>query len=164
MTLIKNEGYGFFLQDQDGHYLNSIGPGEPADLAGVKNNDRIVEINGKNVESYSHAEVVEAIRQSGDKVSFLIVDPDTDAHFKAKGVLITSALLANVHNQTEEPDEPPKARLCRLTKSGTFGFEVHTEKTEDYGNAQFIRIAFIIHNNLYNVVGQLYCQETGWNL
>ena len=133
VTLVKDQGYGFFLQDQDGHYLNQISPGEPADLAGVKDNDRIVEINGTNVESATHAHVVDLIRESGDKVSFLIVDKETDEYYKSRDILITSALLGIVHNA-------PKARLCKLVKQDSgFGFEVHSEKTDEYGNAQFLR-------------------------
>merc|ERR1711962_597076 len=133
VTLVKDQGYGFFLQDQDGHYLNQISPGEPADLAGVKDNDGIVEINGTNVESATHAHVVDLIRESGDKVSFLIVDKETDEYYKSRDILITSALLGIVHNA-------PKARLCKLVKQESgFGFEVHSEKTDDYGNAQFLR-------------------------
>ena len=133
VTLVKDQGYGFFLQDQDGHYLNQISPGEPADLAGVKDNDRIVEINGTNVETATHAHVVDLIRESGDKVSFLIVDKETDEYYKSRDILITSALLGIVHNA-------PKARLCKLVKQDSgFGFEVHSEKTDEYGNAQFLR-------------------------
>merc|ERR1712113_738643 len=84
VTLVKDQGYGFFLQDQDGHYLNQISPSEPPDLAGVKDNDIIVEINGTNVESTSHAHVVDLIRESGDKVSFLIVDKETDEYYKSR--------------------------------------------------------------------------------
>ena len=147
VTLIKDQTYGFYLTDEEGHYLRNIVEGEAADLAGIKAGDRIVEINGTNVEGSSHAEVVNMIRESEEKVSFLIVDEETDAHFKAKNILITSALVAKQHNDVadgeaaeEDTSDAPKARLCRLIKSnGTFGFEVHSEKTEEYGQAQFLR-------------------------
>lgn len=147
VTLIKDQTYGFYLTDEEGHYLKNIVEGEAADLAGIKAGDRIVEINGTNVEGSSHAEVVNMIRESEEKVSFLIVDEETDAHFKAKNILVTSALVAKQHNDVadgeaaeEDTSDAPKARLCRLIKSnGTFGFEVHSEKTEEYGQAQFLR-------------------------
>ena len=82
------------------HVLNQIAPGEPAALAGVLENDRVVEVNGTNVESLSHDQVVKMIRESGDTVSFLVVDADTDEHFKAKGIMISSALLAATHGTT----------------------------------------------------------------
>ena len=39
----------------------------PADLAGVFHNDRIVEVNGTNVEEFDHDQVVKLIIDSGDK-------------------------------------------------------------------------------------------------
>merc|ERR1711935_1080433 len=152
VTLVKDATYGFYLTDEEGLFLRNIVEGEAADLAGIKAGDRIVEINGTNVEGSSHAEVVNMIRESEEQVTFLIVDEETDAHFKAKNVLITSALVAEQHNagddvveeavaaEVEDTSDAPKARLCRLIKAdGTFGFEVHSEKTEDYGQAQFLR-------------------------
>ena len=105
VTLERDGGFGFFLQDLKtatgvDHVLNQIAPGEPAALAGVLENDRVVEVNGTNVESLSHDQVVKMIRESGDTVSFLVVDADTDEHFKAKGIMISSALLAATHGTT----------------------------------------------------------------
>ena len=57
-TLTKVDGaFGFFLRDGAGHYLNQIEKGGSADLAGVIENDKILEINGVNVESESHGQV-----------------------------------------------------------------------------------------------------------
>ena len=148
VTLKRDGGFGFFLQDNNGvHHLNQISKGEPADLAGVLENDRIVEINGTSVESVAHDQVVSMIRQSGDTVSFLVVDSATDEHYKAKGIVISSALLAMRGEEPEpeveaEPTEvrtPPMARMVRFSKhAGTFGFEVHSE-TDTFGNTQYLR-------------------------
>lgn len=40
--------------------------------------DRVVAVNGKEVDSCSHEQVVDMIRQSGNKCGFLLVDSDTD--------------------------------------------------------------------------------------
>ena len=93
VNLIQGQGYGFFLHDQDGHYLTQIAPGEPADLAGVKENDRIVEINGINVESATHSHVVDLIRKSDGKVRFLVVDKKTDKYYKSRHIRVTSDLM-----------------------------------------------------------------------
>ncbi len=39
-------------------------------------------MNGVNIESMRHAEVVAFIKNSGNETSLLVVDPDTDEHFK----------------------------------------------------------------------------------
>jgi C-terminal processing protease CtpA/Prc len=85
VTLVREGGFGFFLTNNNGvHNLNQISAGEPADLAGVLENDRILEINGTSVENVSHDKVVDMIRASGDEVSFLVVDVETEEYFKAK--------------------------------------------------------------------------------
>ncbi|XP_052361163.1 Na(+)/H(+) exchange regulatory cofactor NHE-RF2-like [Oncorhynchus keta] len=45
-----------------------------------------VEVNGVNVEGMRHAEVVAFIKRGGDETRLLVVDPDTDHHFKKMGV------------------------------------------------------------------------------
>ena len=85
VTLKDNNGYGFFLQDKDGgHYLTDVEEGEAAQLAGVLDNDRIVEVNNKNVEGAKHSTVVDLIRQHTDHVTFLVVDKECDDYYKGK--------------------------------------------------------------------------------
>ena len=44
----------------------------------MKNNDLVVAVNGKSVESLDHDTVVEMIRKGGDQTSLLVVDKETD--------------------------------------------------------------------------------------
>jgi len=81
--LKDNNGYGFFLQDKDGeHYLTDVEEGEAAQLAGVRDNDRIVEVNNKSVEGAKHSTVVDLIRLHTDKVTFLVCDKECDDYYK----------------------------------------------------------------------------------
>ena len=48
--------------------------GSPAAAAGLKTHDIIIEINGVNVTSETHEQVLERIRASGDSTTFLVVD------------------------------------------------------------------------------------------
>ena len=52
-----NGTFSFFLNDNEGHFLGTIEERGSADVAGVKDNDEIVEVNGVNVEKVSHDEV-----------------------------------------------------------------------------------------------------------
>lgn len=61
-----------------GHFITTIDRGSPAEKAGVKEMDRVVAVNGKEVDNCSHEQVVDMIRQSGNKCGFLLVDSDTD--------------------------------------------------------------------------------------
>lgn len=85
-------GYGFNLhsdRSRPGQYIRSLDPGSPADRAGLRPQDRLIEVNGVNIEGMRHAEVVAFIKKGGDETWLLVVDPDTDEHFKRRGVIPT---------------------------------------------------------------------------
>ncbi|XP_075994869.1 Na(+)/H(+) exchange regulatory cofactor NHE-RF2 isoform X2 [Genypterus blacodes] len=85
-------GYGFNLHSErsrPGQYIRSLDPGSPAGRAGLRPQDRLVEVNGVNIEGMRHAEVVAFIKNGGDETQLLVVDPDTDEHFKRTGVVPT---------------------------------------------------------------------------
>lgn len=91
--LVRSEtGYGFNLHSErskPGQYIRSLDPGSPADHAGLRPQDRLIEVNGVNIEGMRHAEVVAFIKKGGDETWLLVVDPDTDEHFKRRGVIPT---------------------------------------------------------------------------
>ncbi|KAM8845292.1 Na(+)/H(+) exchange regulatory cofactor NHE-RF2 isoform 1-T2 [Spinachia spinachia] len=83
-------GYGFNLhsdRSRPGQYIRSLDPGSPADHAGLRPQDRLVEVNGVNIEGMRHAEVVAFIKKGGDATWLLVVDPETDAEFKRRGIV-----------------------------------------------------------------------------
>lgn len=48
----------------------------------MKSLDRLVAVDGQDVEGWSHEQVVDAIRKSGDTCSLLVVDQFTDQMYK----------------------------------------------------------------------------------
>lgn len=46
----------------------------------------VFQVNGTNIEGMRHADVVAFIKKGGDETWLLVVDPETDAHFKKRGV------------------------------------------------------------------------------
>jgi len=54
-------------------------------------------VNGVNIEGMRHAEVVAFVKKGGDETWLLVVDPDTDEHFKRRGVLPT---ISHVKGET----------------------------------------------------------------
>lgn len=89
-------GYGFNLhsdRSRPGQYIRSLDPGSPADHAGLRPQDRLIEVNGVNIEGMRHAEVVAFIKKGGDETWLLVVDSDTDEHFKRRGVVPTISHL-----------------------------------------------------------------------
>lgn len=91
--LVRSDtGYGFNLHSErsrPGQYIRSLDPGSAADHAGLRPQDRLIEVNGVNIEGMRHAEVVAFIKKGGDETWLLVVDPETDDHFKRRGVIPT---------------------------------------------------------------------------
>ncbi|ERE68736.1 Na(+)/H(+) exchange regulatory cofactor NHE-RF2-like protein [Cricetulus griseus] len=86
------QGYGFNLhsdKSRPGQYIRSVDPGSPASHSGLRAQDRLIEVNGQNVEGLRHAEVVARIKAREDEARLLVVDPETDEHFKRLRVIPT---------------------------------------------------------------------------
>ncbi|KAM6986718.1 Na(+)/H(+) exchange regulatory cofactor NHE-RF3 [Aplochiton taeniatus] len=84
-----SDGYGYFLRvepNMAGHFIKDIDGGSPAEKAGLKDMDRLVAVDGQDVDDCSHQQVVERIRQSGSKCCLLVVDAETDKLYKLGGV------------------------------------------------------------------------------
>ncbi|XP_064179264.1 Na(+)/H(+) exchange regulatory cofactor NHE-RF1a [Anguilla rostrata] len=78
-------GYGFNLHSEKtkpGQYIRAVDEDSPAEKAGLRPQDRIVQVNGMSVEGKQHADVVGAIKAGGQETTLLVVDPETDAFFK----------------------------------------------------------------------------------
>lgn len=56
-------------------------------FVGLKVGDRIVEVNGVNIECKKSRQVVEMIQKSGQIVCLLVVDPKTDAFYRYLKIL-----------------------------------------------------------------------------
>ena len=57
---IGERGYGFHLhgeRNRGGQFIRKVEPGSSADLGGLRSGDRVVEVNGENVENESHYQV-----------------------------------------------------------------------------------------------------------
>src|SRR6218665_164162 len=91
------KGFGFNLQAEKGkpgQYIGKVDPGSPAEAAGLRDGDRLVEVNGVNVENSSHEEVVTKIRLNTKETKLLVIEKEGYEHYHAKGVVVTSGMLA----------------------------------------------------------------------
>ncbi|XP_068946271.1 Na(+)/H(+) exchange regulatory cofactor NHE-RF3 [Petaurus breviceps papuanus] len=115
--LVKGQqGYGFHLnaiRDQPGSFIKEVQKGSPADLAGLEDDDYIIEVNGVNVMDESYEGVVEKIQNSGKSVILLVCGKKAYDHFQAKKIPILSSMadpLTDSPDSTEDsPVEPEKA-------------------------------------------------------
>lgn len=91
-------------------------PGGISHEAGIRLNDRLVEINGENVEALSHTQVVQKIHEAGSSIMFLLVDREAKEYYKRKNTRITAS-LATVNYLSHKP------RIAEMTKgSRGYGF------------------------------------------
>ncbi|NWV89035.1 NHRF3 protein, partial [Machaerirhynchus nigripectus] len=124
--LVKEEtGYGFSLKSiegQKGLFVVELSPQGAAAKAGVQNNDRLIEINGKNVENDTHEEVVEKVKKSENHVMFLLSNEETDCYFTSQRMALSkeSASLRLL---------PLKPRLIEIQKGNSgYGFYLRMEQ------------------------------------
>ncbi|KAM7371257.1 hypothetical protein PAMP_010744 [Pampus punctatissimus] len=85
-------GYGFNLhseKNKPGQFIRAVDEDSPAQRAGLKPHDKIVQVNGVSVIGLQHTEVVAAIKEGGDKTRLLVVDAETEEFFKRCNVLPT---------------------------------------------------------------------------
>ena len=91
-------GYGFNLHEErnrPGHIIGSVDEGSPSEAAGLKKDDKIVEVNGHNVLEASHQEVVQHIQQYDHMVDLLVVDNDAKDYYEDNSIWVHSK-MANV--------------------------------------------------------------------
>lgn len=65
-----------------GFFIRDVEENSPAESAGLKEMDRLVAVNGVDVEGWSHDQIVNSIRKSGDTCCFLVVDKFTDQMYQ----------------------------------------------------------------------------------
>lgn len=73
-------GYGFHLHGEkgkSGQFIRLVEPDTPAATAGLLADDRLVFVNGDNVEGESHQQVVAKIRAIVGPLELIVVDDDT---------------------------------------------------------------------------------------
>ncbi|KAI3365375.1 hypothetical protein L3Q82_010464, partial [Scortum barcoo] len=85
-------GYGFNLHSEKsrpGQFIRAVDKDSPAETAGLRPQDKIIQVNGVSVIGMQHSEVVAAIKTGGDETTLLVVDAETEEFFKRCNVLPT---------------------------------------------------------------------------
>ncbi|XP_050407836.1 Na(+)/H(+) exchange regulatory cofactor NHE-RF1 isoform X3 [Patella vulgata] len=121
------EGYGFNLhaeKNKPGQYIGKVDEGSPAEMADLREHDRIIEVNNTNVEQEAHQNVIQNIRSGGDEARILVVDAKTDAYYKEKGIQVVGTLPEVLYKAT-----PPRS-LPVMTSNGTSSTITETRISE----------------------------------
>ena len=94
-------GYGFNLhceKNKPGQFIGKVDRESPAESAGLREGDRIIEVNHVPIGNENHRQVVARIKEGvsrdgtkhPDEVILLVVDPDTDEYYKHKSIVVRS--------------------------------------------------------------------------
>ena len=89
------QGYGFNLQaakNREGNYIGGVDAGSPAYYAGLKDGDRIVEVNGVYAFNDTHANVVSYITQDPSQVKMVVLDRAAEQYFENNNLTISSQM------------------------------------------------------------------------
>ncbi|XP_010775744.1 Na(+)/H(+) exchange regulatory cofactor NHE-RF2-like [Notothenia coriiceps] len=122
--LVKGEnGYGFNLHSdkkKEGQFVRSVDPGSAAESADIRPGDRIVEVNGMNISTLRHSEVVALIREAGGEVRFLVVDQETYDFFQRIRITPTVSHVKEVYleESVTESSPPTSSPTTELPATG----------------------------------------------
>ncbi|XP_048369506.1 Na(+)/H(+) exchange regulatory cofactor NHE-RF4 [Sphaerodactylus townsendi] len=113
----EGESFGFWLRQEagnSGHLIRQVKPGGLAHRKGLREGDRILEVNREYVDDMEHLRVVWKIRSSGMQILLTILDGNAYSLAKALGRNLIQ-LLPSYH----------RPRLCCVAKDQNgFGFAV----------------------------------------
>ncbi|XP_017961453.1 Na(+)/H(+) exchange regulatory cofactor NHE-RF1 isoform X1 [Drosophila navojoa] len=98
------DGYGFNLHSEKvkpGQFIGKVDENSPAEAAGLKEGDRILEVNGVSIGSETHKQVVARIKAIANEVRLLLIDVDGKANeMPAKSASPTPATNGNANANT----------------------------------------------------------------
>ncbi|XP_022601728.1 Na(+)/H(+) exchange regulatory cofactor NHE-RF4-like [Seriola dumerili] len=136
------EGYGFFLRlektpaGRTSHVLREMDRDGPAERAGMQDGELLLEINGESVETVTHEEIVDRVRQNKQQVTFTTITSQGLEFYTQLGLsplLFCEDAAAEKEEESSAPaseaeksvqkemDGSCKSRLCSLRK-GPLGF------------------------------------------
>ena len=102
------EGFGFNLyaeKNKPGQYIGEIDSDSPAEAAGLKEGDRIIEVNGVNVNLENHRQVVSRIKAVPAETRLLVVDQKSADWHRDRRVLVKASLPYVIHLSSEKADK-----------------------------------------------------------
>lgn len=100
------DGYGFNLhaeKGKPGQYIGKVDEGSPAEAAGLRQGDRILEVNGESIANKNHKEVVELIKGLPNETNLLVCDQG-DNYILENSNTNTKKNDEQVNNNTKEKE------------------------------------------------------------
>lgn len=89
------QGYGFNLHAEKGkagQFIGKVDDDSPSVSGGLREHDKVIEVNGVSVATETHAQVVQRIKEHPDHVELLVADRETENYYVTRGIVMTSSL------------------------------------------------------------------------
>lgn len=122
-------GYGFNLHAEKakpGQFIGAIDPDSPADHAGLKEGDRIVEVNGVNINQENHKQVVERIKSIDNETRLLVVSKAAEDVYKRFGVVVKGTLPTVQHTSSLDTAKKHKVSSSSRNDDDVMDFKEQT--------------------------------------
>ena len=103
------DGYGFNLHNDKsraGHFIGKVDAGSPAELAGLRHGDRVIEVNGVNITNENHQQVIERIKTVPNETKLLVVDSIADEYFQVNKIIICGEMSDILYGVTPDENSP----------------------------------------------------------
>lgn len=129
------DGYGFNLhaeRSNPGQFIGKIDDDSPAQMAGLREGDRIVEVNGVNISNENHRQVVERIKADPQETKLLVVDPQTDLWYREQDIVVKSSQMNVIYKKTPVPRPATEATSSSTTTNNTDHINIST--ADESGN------------------------------
>ncbi|CAL8082041.1 unnamed protein product [Orchesella dallaii] len=100
------DGYGFNLhgeKSKPGQYIGKVDDDSPAMYAGLKANDRIIEVNETNISNENHKQVVQRIKAISNETKLLVLDEAADKYYKSRNITVKGSMPNVIYTKTPVP-------------------------------------------------------------
>ncbi|XP_034449962.1 Na(+)/H(+) exchange regulatory cofactor NHE-RF1-like isoform X1 [Hippoglossus hippoglossus] len=130
-----DNGYGFHLHGEKGktgQFIRLVESDSPAETSGLRAGDRLVFVNGEDVETESHQQVVSRIRATPGRLELVVVDPDTEQLLKRHNMkCLKEYVTEGVPVLLDEEEEEEVEEKVREEVDGTVGEEKREQAEEE---------------------------------
>ncbi len=156
------QGYGFNLHAEKtipGQFIGKVEPGSPAEEAGLRKGDHIIEVNNENVQDGTHTEVVSKIKTNADAATLLVINKEDEEYYRSRNItvhrdlpnVIVGEAAVRAHNHMNFDDEEEDNEV--------------NNNAEEKGEANATAVTEDMHTCFQHVVARnLFLSEYGFKL
>ncbi|XP_058509229.1 Na(+)/H(+) exchange regulatory cofactor NHE-RF1 [Solea solea] len=146
-----DNGYGFHLHGEKGktgQFIRLVESDSPAETSGLRAGDRLVFVNGDEVENESHQQVVSRIRATVGSLELIVVDPDTEQLLKKHNMkclkeYVTDGVPLPFDDEGEEEEDEVVVVEEEVGDEDAHGDARHTKPNEAETNEEVVVVVMV---------------------